>query len=183
MCQPTTLGQKKLASMSLFRTTQLFQELLSKLVLLPTYLHKKIQYISNKFQNYFQPNPKSLNTGPVKISHIETPNLSTLKANFLNIFFLQICKVFLSLKPSKQSKSLQKFQILSKVKTKKGQIQRSKSFTKMSKILIVRSVSDVLRSIFGQSVILGFWPKLQFFVKVIILKCSIFLKFKILKII
>ena len=67
MCQPTTLGveagmdQYFLGLLSvLFRTTQLFQELLFKLkAQMVNKFPNKIQSIFNKFQNYFKPNHKS----------------------------------------------------------------------------------------------------------------------------
>ena len=71
----------------LFRTTQLFQELLFEQVLLPTNFSQKNQYISKRFQSYFQPNHKYLKTSSAKMSHIDTRNFFNLKRHIFKISF------------------------------------------------------------------------------------------------
>ena len=110
-------------------TTQLFQELLFKLVLLQ--FSKKIQSISSKFQNCW----KNFNPSDVKISPIKSKNVYTFKE-----FFFQNCvsckfgRYFLS---SKSSKSLGNLKSFSEVKSQKVGFKCQNTFPKCQRFLKV----------------------------------------------
>ena len=133
----------------LFRTSQLFQELLFKLVLLkfPTNFQfpKKIQFISKKFQNYFKPNHKSPKTVEKlqpklckNVSPLKVKIYKPLKKNFFfSNFFLATLQDICKLQIIKIFGDHQKFL---KDQKSKGGILRSEYFSKISKLLTSQSV-------------------------------------------